>query len=611
MMIFNGFPEISALLMSQQLVDAIMNLLPDSTAQALKEDLKSYQRWMKSDERPMQAVADGMKDYRFRWLLVRNFRRYDQVEAQSDAYLGIKLQDDEGQVCSKIFVLGKNGVGKSTLFNAAEYLFTRRISEAEYRHIHNLQSYVGGLMEDIIVVKKDLQIIRETPQIPLLLSRFFISENSILEASSFISDQGNWYSFFCEMLGVGDLYQLINQTLPAIKEKIEHLGDLIGIQQQRYEKLMFVFDVKQLKTQKERNSLKQLVDDLDAWGNDPSDERIVLLWNRLRFVKLKQAESLRTELKTVRQQLLKMEKEGYQPLALDSKAGFGLEDSSIEQRAQILKELNQKVSKLKDLLRWFFDNLSVDPSIAHLEQTLMSEYLQDGGGNTVNPLSSIEDLNKYIGDTAQEISQYCQSAQKALNTFVSRFVDRGFKRAVEDLYAGHFLERGESFTIDISQLSSDTITITIDQGSSHTQRIPANRYFNMFRFRLFFLSIQSMLCIKMMQETGISFPLLFDDVFYANDYINKRQLVHFFQVLDKFIVENDRVKNRIQLIFFSHDEQLLSVIHGDQTGMADGTIYARMVDPSLVSSCVQSICPVKTAEGDLACCQVTIPIYTK
>ena len=266
---------------------------------------------------------------------------------------------------------------------------------------------------------------------------------------------------------------------------------------------------------------------------------------------------------------------------------------------------------MKDLLQWLIDSLSVDPSLSHLEQAIMAEFVQDGGLKTANPQISIEDLDQYLNSTVEDINKYCRSAQKALNTLVSRFVDKSFKQAVEDLYAGHFLEKGEKFTIDISQLADDMIKITIGRGSLETQRIPANRYFNMFRFRLFFLSVQSILCIKMMQETGISFPLLFDDVFYANDYINKQQLVRFFRMLDEFVAKNDREKERMQLVFFSHDEQLVSVIHNDRTGITDRTVYARMVDPSLVSSCPQSICPVKTVERELACCRVTLPIYTK
>ena len=301
-----------------------MNLLPDTSSKALREEFKSYQHREKSEVQSVQTVTDETKDFRFNWLLVRKFRRYDQVEAQPDAYFGMKFQDENGEVCSKLFVLGQNGVGKSTLFNAAEYLFTGRISEAVYRHIHSSQSYIGGQVEEIAVVTKEGRTIRETPETPLPLSRFFISENSILEASSYIADQDNWYSFFCEMLGVGEVYRLINQTLPAIQEMIEHLGDLVRMQQQRYERLLLVLDVKRVESQRERNLLKQLVDDLILFLDDPSTERMEILWHRLRFVRLTQTESLRTRLKTAKYQLLKMDRDEKQPhLALDSKADFG------------------------------------------------------------------------------------------------------------------------------------------------------------------------------------------------------------------------------------------------------------------------------------------------
>lgn len=611
-MIFNGFPEVSDLLMPQQLADAIMNLLPDSSSKELKEEFKSYQHWVKSDEQSEPKVDDEATDFRFNWLLVRNFRRYDEVDVQPNAHFGMKLQDENGNLCSKLFVLGQNGVGKSTLFNAAEYLFTGRISEAIYRSQHDLEVYIGGHSRgkgDIAVVTTDRRILRETPEIPLPLSRFFISENSILEASGYIADQDNWYSFFCEMLGVGEVYRLINQTLRTIKEAIEGLGNLAVKQQQQYERLLLVLDVKQTMTNKDWGMLELLVHILQIFLKNPRKSVIDELMKQLRSVKLKSATSLLSDLKTARDQLLSIDgnEKQRQQSAADSKAGFGLDDNRKEQQSQVIDELKQKVSNYVDLLKWLIERRLSQFSLDDIEEELMSEYVKDGGAQTTNqPIFRFE-MRRCI----RSIDHYCQSAQKALNKFVSRFVDQSFKQTVEGLYAGHFLEKGETFTIGIDQLTKNKINITIGRGPLEIQPVPANRYFNMFRFRLFFLSVQSILCIKMMQETGISFPLLFDDVFYANDYINKQQLVRFFQMLDGFVAKNDRVKGRMQLIFFSHDEQLVSVIHNEWPGIADGTMYARMVDPSVVSSYSQSICPVKTTEGELACCQVTLPIYTK
>lgn len=70
----------------------------------------------------------SFKDYGIKALLVRNFRKYGQILSNPDAYYGMELKDSGLTV-----LLGDNGSGKSSVFDAAEYLFTGNIGEAEYR----------------------------------------------------------------------------------------------------------------------------------------------------------------------------------------------------------------------------------------------------------------------------------------------------------------------------------------------------------------------------------------------------------------------------------------------------------------------------------------------
>ena len=83
---------------------------------------------IKSGEKP------AVTDYSLRALLLRNFRKYG-VPSGEYGYYGMYVSTDENP-CSQMFLLGRNGVGKSSLFDAAEYFFTGNIGEAEYRRIN-------------------------------------------------------------------------------------------------------------------------------------------------------------------------------------------------------------------------------------------------------------------------------------------------------------------------------------------------------------------------------------------------------------------------------------------------------------------------------------------
>ena len=63
-----------------------------------------------------------------------------------------------------------------------------------------------------------------------------------------------------------------------------------------------------------------------------------------------------------------------------------------------------------------------------------------------------------------------------------------------------------------------------------------------------------------MKRERFSFPMVLDDIFYANDYKNKRQLFKFFNLLEQSAIK--MLGNQpFQIIFFTHDEQLVSTLN--------------------------------------------------
>lgn len=61
-----------------------------------------------------------------------------------------------------------------------------------------------------------------------------------------------------------------------------------------------------------------------------------------------------------------------------------------------------------------------------------------------------------------------------------------------------------------------------------------------------------------MEHEKFLFPFIMDDVFYANDYRNKRELFRYFEQIREYAKKILKDEKALQIIFFTHDEQIVS-----------------------------------------------------
>lgn len=115
--------QASSLMMPGKLYNHIKEILEHSLSSDLSEELRLCKDVAVQADKPTDTDPSG--DYRLMCLLIKNFRRYNQVTLSPEAYFGLKFTDDKDQIFSKTFILGRNGSGKSTAFNAAEFLLQR------------------------------------------------------------------------------------------------------------------------------------------------------------------------------------------------------------------------------------------------------------------------------------------------------------------------------------------------------------------------------------------------------------------------------------------------------------------------------------------------------
>lgn len=596
--------QASSLMMPGKLYNHIKEILEHSLSSDLSEELRLCKDVAVQADKPTDTDSSG--DYRLMCLLIKNFRRYNQVTLSPEAYFGLKFTDDKDQIFSKTFILGRNGSGKSTAFNAAEFLFTKNISEASYRSIGNIEGFIAGSQRtagDITVLTKGKGAISDMIDIPLPITRFFISENSILEATRSLKDQDNWFPFFCELLGVGDIYHLVNNLLPKISDDIRSIRNRVNLHNRKYQRLRVIEDLTIDSNDGYLEKFGHLSKMISEYKESKNIDTLYSIEKLLKELSLSSLNEIRKRLRTAVEQLeILLNKSAKQ--SEDGKSRFNVDVSTEEKQQEMLDNVNGEISNLEDIATYILTNAQTQKKLKDCEESLMSEYVTNGGSK----LLSIEIDEDNNNETLKQIEQYSEATKKGLTDFVSAHIDQDFKLAIERMLKEKFLDSRETIHLDISDISSNSITFYVEYSGNQKQTIPVNRYFNTFRFRLIFLSLQSLLCIKMMQQTCIFFPLLFDDVFYANDYINKNQLVHFFEILDSYAQQNDNVRDKLQLIFFSHDEQLINVVHKNYR--CDKSVqFARMVDTSLILSTTKSIISLEHEGVQYSCCQSMLPIY--
>lgn len=142
-------PElISALALSNYLVKSLSGNSPDLKTILRREELKksvlieSVKKAYKSgDEVPVvntvglavvaknwQLQANERRDFRFQSLALKNFRKFPEKEMYGLRFCEV------GQSPNNLILVGRNSHGKSSLYDAMEYVFTGEVSGAKLRN---------------------------------------------------------------------------------------------------------------------------------------------------------------------------------------------------------------------------------------------------------------------------------------------------------------------------------------------------------------------------------------------------------------------------------------------------------------------------------------------
>ena len=513
-------------------------------------------------------------DMRMRHLLIRGLRKYGAPASKSHKWYGLTASDSNMDPASLILI-GENGAGKSSIFNAMEYMFTKSVSEAGYRGFTNAEDYCrhsDDLLPEALYFSPagKFDLMTASTALNADLSIFFLSENSIQALSRSIGNAANWFPFFSECLGIGDLY--------AFSEGDETYSALVG-------RLRRSVESPDIDSASLYPVLNKDVRRLSKFLSSDSQRLVQGTIDRAREVLSTFDPMTETDLEGVIARIniphelsplrtVKAWKSVVQSILADASEESLSEMSlfaDVFSPADRLKvAMNNLITGLETYLTWGRD--------AALRQ--ISEDLAKYNAALASETSVTQEDRDEVTGMIDRLESFKNRLSKRIISEVKKYVDTSFVAVITDVFEKNFLKEGETLSIDIGGIDNGVISMAVVTYDDWKRKLHhPSKYFNTFRFRLFFISLQAALDIRIMSVMRARFPIVIDDIFYANDYRNKTELYRFFAVLGEAAASMFGDRRMLQVIFFTHDEQLMTALARKPQTMNMGSVtFGRLID---------------------------------
>lgn len=536
----------------------------------------------KSSEIKLEARKElPSADLRIRDLTLRNFRKFPDLDINIRWGLDVKKENNI-EACS-LFLTGNNGTGKTSLFNALEYLYTGHICTMEERgvtggmnkyitHGYGMQenNRLGNSQVAVNCMDDNRYTVRDYLQFP---SVNFCSDYDVYK----FSQNGEvMNSYILEYMGYKEIEELTNyivalreeytnvynRKIPNIKLNRQELATCIEAMLKLYASQDETFsatlkDIIQTLTDLHERLSKITFNENDEDPNIASQltnlhkdvEHVIETNNRTsEILKLifKQYQS------TVAFMKVYPEENMLEPLFIRNY--FAQLAANVP---KAVETLGGGIGILQLLKRWI-------PSNRNISADDITQFIRTYSAGLQEDVSTMDVKN--IQEKCDAIIPCLLRLEERLtakkNELIKLFYDTSSKFICEIL--NYFSNQNEHFEMECI---NNTITFRIkvmDESGSFTAG--AREYFNTFRYKLFVVSLKTALAFSFMKEHKCLLPVVIDDIFNSSDFNNGYTIEYFvrnvYWTFDQLLREVSG-KKQLQIILFTHDEL---VIHSFKKG---------------------------------------------
>ena len=560
------------------------------------------------EQRPLINVRERTKlqDYRFSAVGIMNFRKFSH---KSGISYGLNLLSND-TVASAVFY-GFNGCGKSSIYNGLKYLFGL-IEEEDFLHYakdteSNLEVRVATSSGDVVssaIENPDYNDIRP------LLEAFFCNEEDIMSIGP--ANGENLNIFLYKALGYYEAYAFCKKLESSI-ERIENTQIIITdgapkdaiimmqtkrVSQMNEDFLLTIEDINNLRSvsfEDVENLIASLNLKISFSYNKYRDARGQLAQRTKRMNELNdEALNIIKKLKADKSQILSVLPFCKQlPDYIDKTINLfektlmskqkGYHPSRLAECYKALAAISTSLTN--NQLDYFLERIKRLNVYAREDESELSSTLLKEANNLIAESNKLSSLR---GD-AQKVSAQKRNSQIVgdLKVFCTAFkaeltkqldgIMSPISESVKALLAD-FDGVGDNMKVDYEEGKLSIKYLYGDMKSNPLAEFQPHEYLNSFRLKMYGLSLKIAVAFSIMKEHKFAFPLIFDDVFYANDFFNRERVDAFFEkIYDTFQRQCPELPS-LQTIFFTHDD---IVFDASATGIGKygNCIQGKMFDP--------------------------------
>ena len=524
------------------------------------------------------AKIERKQDFRFLHLYLKAFRKFpaDKHYGLSFCHIG-----DKGNIPVNTLLQGRNGTGKTSIFDAMEYLFTYNVSAANkmgFKSTDDLTDYLpfaGNNINDInlgVETKQNNFMFLPKDKIPtddvrqLCLKPFFCSEYDVdkLIANKNKSLDGP-NIFIYEQMGYGLVMNIIEKLENEINEAISLHTNLPGV------------SPKEIESQEE---IESQLDDLDKDIRMLQDLRTYFIYLVIRLNNnqvsresldvLKGLLSKDLSINNVLDKLFPYEKDLIIDI-LGENAFTELYTELEESIRNVQKEIiliiqkseggRQKVTldhlqRFRRCLRIIIDNLLTEtPNL----ETCLKRY-DTFIKEKINTKNAKEDQARDSRFTANEetYNEFLTCLKNNVYGTID-YLTRGACEIINEVMKIFAMEDEKmSFTFNKDNGTFDMKITLLDTYGKPIETFTPEKYLNTFRYKLYCMTLKVAIAFAMKRFYQMNFPIVIDDIFYSSDFTHRGMVRRYFRMLfEKHKELFPEPKDELQVIFLSHDEVII------------------------------------------------------
>lgn len=538
------------------------------------------------------------KDFRLKNIRMKGFRKFPYKD---NLTYTLDFTDKDAHAPCSCFFIGGNGTGKTSIFSALQETCSDSFSAADSRGVSKKLFMPHAGVEpskvDVIVETKDFDIDLQNPSSLIssyrkFLRPFFCSEYDIRK----MTESKDITNYIISQTGYNNIHQIIDKLDEIYKEREIRLTELK--EKEKNDSLSKRNNVKD--TDEEQKLLECVFNNISAYKIHRVEEcDIEMLRNLINLLKQEQKINIRktdkisnklsdilSYLEREKNMLLSCKiyveyiKNSYSSVI--SQIEMLLEDISTVDNADKDEEIvGVRIPKMKTAQLGIAQRISLlNLEDLNVKRKYLADILQklaysirDGETFlefTKNYLTNLENLRSAKNISLQDTSmsekdelnlieinlEPLRQCKEALKNYYNAFIRSAIITTIkicETILAGFDME-GEK--LEISR-DKDNNNLKIEYNVNNLPMDPL-LLLNSFRFKLYTLCLKISMAFSVMKNMNLSFPLVFDDVFYSSDFVNREKVRDFiekiFKLYDEIIVDKPVP---LQVIFFTHDEVVL------------------------------------------------------